>query len=37
VTEAIATECLSLPMFAGIGEEQLEHVSAALHEHFGRG
>jgi dTDP-4-amino-4,6-dideoxygalactose transaminase len=35
VTEAISNECLSLPMFAGIREDQLEAVAMALHEYFG--
>ena len=34
LTEAIAAECLSLPMFPGIGDDQLEAVGAALHEFF---
>jgi dTDP-4-amino-4,6-dideoxygalactose transaminase len=37
ISEAIARECLSLPLFPGITEEQLAHVSNVAHEHFARG
>src|SRR5262249_19790410 len=35
VAEAIGNECLSLPLFPGITEEQLEAVAAAISEYFG--
>jgi dTDP-4-amino-4,6-dideoxygalactose transaminase len=35
--EALAGECLSLPLFPGIGEDQLAAVVAAIAEHFDRG
>jgi dTDP-4-amino-4,6-dideoxygalactose transaminase len=37
VAEAIARETLSLPMFPGISEEQLEAVVGAVSEYFARG
>jgi dTDP-4-amino-4,6-dideoxygalactose transaminase len=36
VTEALADEVLSLPLFPGISEEQLEAVSAAIEDFFRR-
>jgi dTDP-4-amino-4,6-dideoxygalactose transaminase len=36
VAEALARECLSLPMFAGISEAQLSAVADAAHAHFAR-
>ncbi|HWB56877.1 MAG TPA: DegT/DnrJ/EryC1/StrS family aminotransferase [Gaiellaceae bacterium] len=35
--EALARECLSLPLFPGIGEDQLAAVVGAIAEHFDRG
>jgi dTDP-4-amino-4,6-dideoxygalactose transaminase len=35
VAEAIADECVSLPLFPGITEEQLEAVATAVSEYFG--
>ena len=37
VTEALARECLSLPIFPGISEEQRETVCGALEDYFARG
>jgi dTDP-4-amino-4,6-dideoxygalactose transaminase len=37
VAEALAAECLSLPLFPGMGEEQLAAVVAAIAEYFDRG
>jgi dTDP-4-amino-4,6-dideoxygalactose transaminase len=37
VTEALARECLSLPIFAGISEEQLDAVCCAAESYFARG
>jgi dTDP-3-amino-3,4,6-trideoxy-alpha-D-glucose transaminase len=37
VAEAVARETLSLPMFPGISEEQLEAVVGAVSEYFARG
>ena len=37
VTEALARECLSLPIFPGITEEQLEAVVGAIRSYFERG
>jgi dTDP-4-amino-4,6-dideoxygalactose transaminase len=37
VAEALARECLSLPIFPGITEEQQEQVVAGLREYFERG
>ena len=37
VTEAIARECLSLPIYPGITEEQLESVADAVVQHFAHG
>lgn len=37
VTEALARECLSLPLFPGMNEEQLETVSSAVEGYFTRG
>ena len=36
VAEAIAHECLSLPLFPGIAESQLERVCSAIREYFDR-
>jgi dTDP-4-amino-4,6-dideoxygalactose transaminase len=37
VAEALAAECLSLPIFPGIGEERLAAVVAAVADYFRRG
>jgi dTDP-4-amino-4,6-dideoxygalactose transaminase len=37
VTEALARECLSLPIFPGVSEEQLDAVVAAIRAYFERG
>ncbi|HZT91489.1 MAG TPA: DegT/DnrJ/EryC1/StrS family aminotransferase [Gaiellaceae bacterium] len=37
VTEAVADQCLSLPLFPGMSREQAERVVDALHRHVGRG
>jgi dTDP-4-amino-4,6-dideoxygalactose transaminase len=37
VTEALARECLSLPIFPGVREEQLETVCGAVEGYFARG
>ena len=37
VAEALARECLSLPIFPGIAEAQLEAVADAVREYFARG
>jgi dTDP-4-amino-4,6-dideoxygalactose transaminase len=37
VTEALADECLSLPMFPGISEEQVQAVVAAISDFFRHG
>jgi dTDP-4-amino-4,6-dideoxygalactose transaminase len=37
VSEAVARECLSLPIFPGITQEQLEAVCAAAEDYFARG
>jgi dTDP-4-amino-4,6-dideoxygalactose transaminase len=34
VTEALSRECLSLPIFPGMTDEQLDHVCATVREHF---
>jgi len=37
VTETLSRECLSLPLFPGISEEQLETVVGAIGDYFDRG
>jgi dTDP-4-amino-4,6-dideoxygalactose transaminase len=37
VAEALGRECLSLPIFPGMEEEELEHVVAVVKEYFDRG
>lgn len=37
VSEAIARECLSLPLYPEITERQIEHVSSSVEEYFHRG
>jgi dTDP-4-amino-4,6-dideoxygalactose transaminase len=37
VTETLARDCLSLPIFPGIREEQLEAVCRAIEDYFARG
>ena len=37
VSEALARECLSLPIFPGIVEDQLEATAQAIHAYFARG
>ena len=37
VTEALSRECLSLPLFPGISEEQIDAVVAAIGDYFERG
>jgi dTDP-4-amino-4,6-dideoxygalactose transaminase len=37
VTEALSRECLSLPLFPGISEEQVDAVVAAIGDYFERG
>jgi dTDP-4-amino-4,6-dideoxygalactose transaminase len=34
LTEALSAECLSLPLFPGITEAQIEHVASAIGRHF---
>jgi len=37
VSEALARECLSLPIFPGMTEAQAEAVIGAVREYFARG
>jgi dTDP-4-amino-4,6-dideoxygalactose transaminase len=37
VTERLAGELLSLPIFPGMSEEQVDAVVRAISEYFGRG
>ena len=37
VTEALARECLSLPLYPGINEAQLARVCSVIEEYFARG
>ena len=37
MTEALARECLSLPLYPGINEAQLARVCSVIEEYFARG